>query len=65
MSNEKYTNGVAVDIIANEGIGYAVLHYIDGDAFKDPETVKKWNAAETALNDLRSYLTKETGRDDI
>lgn len=57
------TNGYAVDIIENEGIGYAVQHYIDGDSFKDPETRRLWNEASLALSELESYLRAETGRD--
>lgn len=63
MSDRNYTNGVAVDIIENEGVGYAVQHYIDGDAFKDPETVRLWKAADKGLKDLCEYLANETGRE--
>lgn len=59
----EYTNGDAVDILENEGTGYAVQHYIDGDSFKDPETRRLWNEAALALNELESHLRKETGRD--
>lgn len=56
------TNGAAVDIIENEGIGYAILHYTSGSNFKDQETARLWDVAETALNDLVDYLEAETGR---
>ena len=49
-------NHEARQIIENEGIGYAVQSYIDGDEFKDPETRKLWNEADKALSDLESYL---------
>ncbi len=60
---DKYTNGDAVDIIENEGVGYAVQHYISGDSFKDPKTAELWNAANKALTDLCEYLSRETGRE--
>lgn len=57
------TNGYAVDVIENEGIGYAVQHYIGAEAFKDPETRRMWAAADKALTDLAKYLSDETGRE--
>jgi hypothetical protein len=56
------TNGDAMDILANEGVGYAVTGYCSGDHFKDPKTTHLWDAAEKALNDLTGYLERETGR---
>lgn len=58
-----YTNGDAVDILDNEGVGYAVRHYTSGSAFKDPETRKLWDAADNALGELVTYLERETGRE--
>jgi hypothetical protein len=59
----EYTNGTAIDIIENEGLGYAVRHYISGDAFKDPETQIRWNNAAGSLEALIEYLQDETGRE--
>jgi hypothetical protein len=59
----EYTNGTAIDIIENEGIGYAVLHYTSGDAFKDPETQIRWQNAAGSLEALIEYLQDETGRE--
>jgi hypothetical protein len=50
------TNEEARLIIENEGVGYAVQHYISGDEFKDPKTAKLWNAADNALNKLLKHL---------
>lgn len=63
MPDELRTNGDAVDIIENEGLDYAVRHYISGSAFKDPDTARLWTAADGALNALVNHLTAETGRD--
>lgn len=57
------TNGDAVDIIENEGLGYAIRHYTSGDDFKDPETHRLWDAADKALVELVEYLEAETGRE--
>lgn len=58
MSNlqNTLTNTDAVDIIENEGIGYAVLHYCDADNFIDPKTQLLWKSAELALKDLQEHL---------
>lgn len=63
MPSGEYTNGDAFNIIENEGAGYAVQHYCDGEEFKDPETTRLWNEAGTALENLVTYLERETGRE--
>lgn len=62
MAGEK-TNGYAVDTIENEGIGYAVMHYISGDEFKDPVTAALWSGSAKSLEALRDHLISETGRE--
>ena len=62
MSGEA-TNGDAADIIQDEGLAYAVQHYCDGSHFKDPVTAGLWSSAESALNNLTRYLSRETGRE--
>jgi hypothetical protein len=57
------TNGDAVDIIENEGLGYAVQCYTSGDDFKDPKTAMLWTEADKALGALVAYLERETGRE--
>jgi hypothetical protein len=63
MEREKYTNGDAMNILDNEGVGYAVQHYCSGCDFKDPETAKLWTAADHALTTLVEYLERDTGRE--
>jgi len=53
------TNAEAVQIIENEGIGYAVQSYISGSEFKDVETVRLWFQAEQALDELKEHLGME------
>lgn len=62
MTDELKTNGYAVDRIENEGLEYAVRHYIEGDAFKDPVTARLWTAADCILTALVKHLESETGR---
>ncbi len=57
------TNERAADYIENEGVGYAVQHYISAEYFKDQKTVELWDAANKALTALTTYLSEETGRD--
>lgn len=59
----EYSNGYAVDTIENEGIAYAVRHYIDGKYFKDRRTMELWDNAADALNELIAHLEHETGRE--
>jgi hypothetical protein len=58
----QWTASDAVDIIDNEGIGYAVQEYVKGNAFKDSELARLWNEAGYALDLLTEYLRSETGR---
>lgn len=64
MMHDK-TNGYAVDTIENEGLEYAVRHYIDGAEFKDPVTECLWTEAAQALGRLVKHLENETGREDF
>lgn len=50
-------------MVEEEGLGYAVQHYINGDSFKDPETARLWTLAAETLDALESHLRAETGRD--
>lgn len=63
MSDEKYTNGDVIDRIEQEGIGYAIMHYMDSSHIKDPETVRLWDNASNALSELVTYLERDTGRE--
>lgn len=60
---ETLTNNDAVDIINNEGIGYAVQHYCRSSSFKNPHTRELWNAAYISLKNLEDYLERTTERD--
>lgn len=47
------------DIIVNEGLDYAVRHYMGSEHIENPITKKLWDAAETALNELVKHLHLE------
>ena len=59
VQEEKYgdhTNTDAFNIIENEGVGYAVQHYISWKEFKDPETRRLWKLADETLCQLEEYV---------
>jgi hypothetical protein len=58
-----YTNGDAAAILLNEGPGYAVQHYCDGNNFEDPVTRALWDTAGSALTALTAYISKQTGQE--
>lgn len=59
----KLSNNEAINIIQSEGMGYAVQHFISGEAFKDPQTAALWNAAADALTKLETHLETTTGHE--
>lgn len=61
----RYSNGAAVDIISDEGIGYAVLDYTSAARFSDTRTAELWAAAAIALGELESWLAADTGREEV
>lgn len=65
MTERKFTNEEAVDIIEVEGLDYAVQHYCRGDRFEDPVTHLLWDVAAEELNALVSHLKEKTGREDF
>lgn len=62
MSEEsKYNNTVVGGIVENEGLGYAVQHYMPHTVIKDQEIAQRWKAAADAMNELDRYLRDEAG----
>lgn len=56
MEDKKYTDHEVAEIIEDEGIGYAVLHYMNSTYCKNPETAELWDQAEIALKNLADHL---------
>jgi hypothetical protein len=57
------SNDEAMDILENEGTGYAVQDYISASAFEDPKTRELWQAAGDALSALERHVQTATGRE--
>lgn len=53
---EKYSDETLVDIIEEEGLGYAVQYYVNPDKIKNSDTYDLWKAAKEALNNLCLHL---------
>jgi hypothetical protein len=47
------------DIIENEGLEYAVLHYMDESSIDSTKTAKLWKVAREALQALSKHLKLE------
>lgn len=52
----KKDNQLIKDIIEEEGLGYAIQHYISSKSIKDPKLAKLWIAAEEAMSKIIDYL---------
>lgn len=53
---KKYTNKQVAEIVENEGLGYAVQHYMSSEDIKDKELAKQWEVAKGALNTITNIL---------
>jgi hypothetical protein len=57
MSQLEQCDLVAVaGIVDNEGLGYAIQHYLDPARIADPVLREKWAAAAKILNDIDEIL---------
>lgn len=63
MSVELMSNEEAMDILDNEGTGYATQSYCSADRFEDAKTRELWAAAKTAQDALEAHLENATGRE--
>ena len=52
----KASNSDAYWRCEQEGYGYAVMDYTDGQEYLDPKTRKLWKEAGDAMDALRDYL---------
>lgn len=57
--SDKFDIEGAANIIADEGIGYAVQSYATGDQFEDKRLGTLWENARNALNALEKYVDKK------
>ena len=56
IMSDKYDDFEVRDIVENEGLDYAVRHYMTADHCENPKTAELWGAAEKALNTLAKHL---------
>lgn len=62
MSEEKYTTEQVADIVASEGLGYAVQHYMGADSIEDLRLAGLWSTARTALDAIDAMLPEVEAR---
>lgn len=57
--SDKYSNRDILDIVDNEGLGYAVLGYLGpkGEQFEDRTLGSLWDSAYKHLQELDNYLS--------
>ena len=56
----KYDDFEVQEICEDEGLDYAVRHYMGPESIKNPETARLWEEAGKALNALAEHLHLET-----
>lgn len=56
--NNKYTIEGVDMVIDDEGLDYAIQHYISSDNIADPELRKLWQRAKNALAEIESYIAE-------
>lgn len=56
MGNDLYTNEDLAAVVDNEGLGYAVQHYLAAERIADPEVRKLWQEAADALDRLSERI---------
>lgn len=56
MSDELRDNVYAAQIVASEGVGYAVMDYTSASTFADPETRRLWQECALACCRLEQHL---------
>jgi hypothetical protein len=58
MTKKLTVLGVAA-VIENEGLGYAIQHYMSGDHIADPALAKMWDDAAKLLSQIQDYVAQE------
>lgn len=61
---EKLTVEEIAAVVDNEGLDYAIQHYLSSDRIADPELAKLWQDAAAALSAVSSYLEEHTTEGD-
>lgn len=56
IDHQKYDDLTVREIVEDEGLDYAVRHYMSSDSIKSEETAQLWSAASDALEALAKHL---------
>lgn len=56
---EKMTTREIAFKVEDEGLGYAIQHYMSGEDIEDPELARLWDQASDMLNNIERILDKE------
>jgi len=51
------TNQEVANIVINEGLDHAILHYVSSDEIDDPILKEKWKEADKLLSEIDSMLS--------
>ena len=46
------------NICINEGLGYAIQHYLDSEEIENEELARLWKGASGALNRIEAFLNE-------
>lgn len=63
MPRDKVSIIAAAARVRQEGIGYAVQHYMRGEDIEDHTLATLWDRAAQALDDLESFFAHKLGED--
>ena len=54
------SNNDVANVVENEGLGYAVMHYMDSSNIQNKELAELWDKAEEACTNLEEYLKENS-----
>ena len=57
----KKTTKQVGEIVATEGLGYAISDYLSWENIEDRALARRWKIAEIALNKIDKYLDEKLG----
>lgn len=63
--SDKLSNSTAKKFIEKEGIGYAVMHYIEAEHFADEKTRELWENAKKACEQLQAYVNLKADEEEM
>jgi hypothetical protein len=64
MADKKLSNRTVAQIVDNEGIGYAIQHYMSADSIADPELAALWTQANEILSKIERVCVQAENADE-